>query len=107
MREQKFRNWLENVYKKQDGKPLKQRSKDTYVKDCRKIEAGDGYNLDKEFETDQMQNLLERYTYSGEDEEMGRKNPTNLDIETHRLYKTLGNYKVVMNRYREFREQTD
>ena len=104
MREQKFKDWLE-AYRQKNGKPLKQRSKEVYVIDNKKVAEVESRNLDDEFKKNGLESLIELYTYSKADRDRGRDNPTNLDINKSRLYKSLGNHKVVLNHYRRFCEK--
>ena len=76
---------------------------ETNISALRRIESRNDLNIENEFERDKLVSLLQRLTYTREDERMGRANPTNLASEPSRLFITLGWYRSVLDRYRSFR----
>ncbi|MCA8834357.1 MAG: hypothetical protein K8953_04650 [Proteobacteria bacterium] len=107
MRELEFKLWLD-AYRTKAKKPLAQTTKNTYIRDNKRVEEEDkfeGFNgLDKEFEKDGLKSLLERYAYSKADERAGRKNPTNMDIKprSKSVLNSLSSHRTALNHYHTF-----
>lgn len=80
---------------------------ETNVSALRRIERDNNLNIEQEFADDGLQSLLQRLTYTREDEKAGRPNPTNLASEPSRLFINLGWYRSVLDRYRNFRLGND
>ena len=58
--------------------------------------------LDNEFAKNEMESLLERYTYTTADEESDKPNPTHLVFKSKSLRKSLSDHKTALNHYRKF-----
>src|SRR5205085_1435995 len=76
---------------------------ETNISALRRIERYNNVNIEDDFSKDRLDSLLQRLTYTREDERTGRPNPTNLASEPSRLFITLGWYRSVLDRYRTFR----
>jgi hypothetical protein len=75
----------------------------TRIAALRRIERSEGIDLDKEFDRDELQGLLNRYQYTIEDLRNGRANPSQIDIEPEKLNRDLAFYRTVIQAYRAFR----
>ncbi len=94
MQEQPFRAWLRDVRKQVDG------SIATRVADCSLVERHEG-ELDAHWHADGLRGLLDRLTYSREDERNGRSPEHNVPTKGD-LYNNSATFKAAVNLYRKF-----
>ncbi len=99
-----FENWLKSLKKRNNPskRHLKDSSVTTYLNDSKRVEDEDGFDLDNEFAKNEMESLLERYTYTTADEESDKPNPTHLVFKSKSLRKSLSDHKTALNHYRKF-----
>jgi hypothetical protein len=69
----------------------------------KRVERAEQTDLDQEFDRDNLEGLIGRYSYSSEDQRTGRPNPSKIDIEPENLYKFLAFFRSALNSYRKFR----
>ncbi len=92
MREQEFKQWLES-----EGKI------NFYLSGNRRIENDEDIDLDKEFQENNLERLLQLYAYSKADEKANRRNPTRLGIEDGAsIYNVLTIHRSALRQYRRF-----
>ncbi len=94
MQEQPFRAWLRDVREQVDG------SIATRVADCSLVERHEG-DLDAHWNADGLRGLLDRLTYSREDERNGRSPGHNVPTKGD-LYNNSATFKAAVNLYRKF-----
>ena len=94
MQEQPFRAWLRDVREQVDG------SIATRVADCSLVERHEG-ELDAHWHADGLRGLLDRLTYSREDERNGRSPEHNVPTKGD-LYNNSATFKAAVNLYRKF-----
>ena len=94
MQEQQFRAWLRDVRKQVGG------SIATRVADCSLVERHEG-DLDAHWNADGLRGLLDRLTYSREDERNGRSPGHNVPTKGD-LYNNSATFKAAVNLYRKF-----
>ncbi len=99
MQETRFRNWLTAVRR------LKERAAANRVADCKRVERHEG-DLDDQWDADGLDGLLERLTYSREDERTGRPPKHRVPIAGN-IYNGTATLKAAARRYREFRDSTN
>jgi hypothetical protein len=75
---------------------------ETNISALRRIERDQNINLDEEFAKQQLNSLIERFSYSANDEREGRPNPTNIAIEPSRLRVSVPWYRSVLRKYQAF-----
>ena len=96
MREQEFQQWMENEGK---GKGIRS----FYLSGNRRITNDEKINLDKEFQENNLERLLQLYAYSKADEKANRPNPTSLAIdEGATIYSILSIHRSALREYRKF-----
>ena len=95
MQEERFTVWLVTV------RGLNARTAGSRLSNCKRVEANEG-KLDKQWETDGLVSLIDRLTYSKEDERSGRrpKHRMKIDGDVYNGTATLKNAVVL---YRDFR----
>ncbi len=94
MQEQPFRAWLRDVREQVEG------SIATRVADCRLVERHEG-DLDGHWSADGLRKLLDRLTYSREDERHGTPPKHNVPTRGD-LYDNSATFKASVNLYRKF-----
>ena len=94
MQEEPFRAWLRDVRKQAEG------SIATHLADCRRVEKHEG-DLDDHWNADGLRKLLDRLTYSKEDERNGKSPRHNVPTEGD-LYNNSATFKAAANLYRKF-----
>lgn len=104
MRKDKYREWMGTITK-QNGDDYKESTIDTHIRDLDRIEREEKVNLDKEFNANKLERLLNKYAYDIKDERAGRKNPTALDTKTTSLYGFLSPYRTQLRSYCKFCEK--
>ena len=105
MREEEFKDWLESILGR-DDKPLDDRTIKACLSYCRALERHD-YDLDDCYESDGMQGLLYKLTYSTEDERTNAKPRHRVEIGGESPKKRTDNLKWAATRYKRFREESD
>ncbi len=105
MREQEFRQWLQNWTTPRGGQ-LEQGNLNFYINSANSVEQVENLDLDEEFQRDRMASLYQLYTYSTQDEQNDLPNPTNMPITT-RLYTALSDIRSALNHYKRFCEAGD
>ena len=95
MKKAEFRAWLENF-------ELHDATIDTYVRNLDRLEREEDFDLDEQFQKDEMAEILQRFTYSTEDERNNRPNPTKLNLRTNFLLNLLLAYKSQLKKYQTF-----
>jgi hypothetical protein len=96
MEEARYRQWLESMPTK-----LKESSVRTLITDAKRIEKDLGVDLDAEFAKDRLDAIIERLTYTTEDERRKRPNETGLRFGPNvKLRGTIAAYKATAERYR-------
>ena len=99
MQEQPFRAWLTDVREQAEG------SIATRVADCRLVERHEG-DLDAHWDADGLRELLDRLTYSREDERNSRAPKHNVPTKGD-LYDNSATFKAAVNLYRKFLDARD
>ncbi len=94
MQEQPFRAWLRDVREQVEG------SIATRLADCSLVERHEG-DLDAHWNADGLRGLLDRLTYSREDERNGRSPGHNVPTKGD-LYNNSATFKAAVNLYRKF-----
>ena len=94
MQEEPFRAWLRDVRRQAEG------SIATRLADCRLVEKHEG-DLDDHWNADGLRKLLDRLTYSKEDERNGKSPRHNVPTEGD-LYNNSATFKAAANLYRKF-----
>ena len=94
MQEQPFSAWLRDVRQQAES------SVATRVSDCRLVERHEG-DLDAHWKADGLRGLLDRLTYSREDERRGRSPEHNVPTKGD-LYGNSATFKGAVNLYRKF-----
>jgi len=94
MREREFKEWMV-------GKGHAPATVSTRISDARRIETHYG-DLDAAYEEDRFASILESLTYSSQDRDAGKPNPSRLNIDGD-LYASLGPYRSVLSVYAQFR----
>ena len=95
MREERFKDWLVTVH------GLGERTADNRLSNCRRVEAHEG-NLDRQWEEDELVDLIDRLTYSRQDQRDGRRPRHRIGIDGD-IYNGTATLKQAVVRYREFR----
>src|SRR6266446_10804073 len=102
MKEQAFRSWLSNSYRKANGELLKSGAANSRFANCRNVEGCEG-DLDDQFDQDQLRTLLSRLTYSTEDERAGRTARHRIPINGN-VREGSAALKAAVSLYKKFRE---
>ncbi len=95
MREPDFKQWMRR-------RGIADVTIKTRIAALQRVERDEKIDLDNEFQSDRLASLIQRYTYTTQDEKNNRENPTNLKLSTNTLAKTLAFYKSHLNQYRQF-----
>ena len=95
MREERFKDWLVTVH------GLNERTAGNRLSNCRRVEAHEG-NLDRQWEEDELVDLIDRLTYSRQDQRDGRRPRHRIGIDGD-IYNGTATLKQAVVRYREFR----
>ncbi len=106
MKEPEFRKWMATLIAR-SGKPYKQSTINTHVTDLNRIEEAEEVSLDKEYKENDLESLIELYTYTADDKRAGRKNPTKLRTKSLNLHGFLSAYKSQLNKYKRFCQRND
>ena len=95
MHRKRFERWLDTV-RGLDARTIRSR-----IGNCERVEKFEG-DLDGQFEADALRRLMERLTFSAEDERYGRKPQHNVPIAGN-VRNGSATLKSAVNLYREFR----
>ena len=95
MREERFKDWLVTV------RGVNERTAVSRLSNCRRVEAHEG-DLDKQWEADELVGLVDRVTYSREDERVRRRPRHSIPIDGN-VYNGTATLKQAVVLYREFR----
>jgi hypothetical protein len=102
MREDDFREWLENTYVTKAGKPLQKRPIGDAVSRCKRVGKHEG-DLDQLFKRDSMQDLLDRLTYTRDEQKANNPPRHNIKIEGD-IYSGTSSLRSALNKYKKFCE---
>ena len=93
-----FAGWLAMTYKTRIGGRLIVAAQRDAISRCRRVEASEG-DLDAHYDRDQMQDVLERFTYSRHDIE-----PAHLIQISGDVYNGTASLRNALHLYQQFRE---
>jgi endonuclease len=79
----------------------------TEISALKRIERTEDVDLEAELKRDSLASLINRYSYSIEDERIGAPNPTKIPIEPEKLRRDVGWYRRQLARYLKFRQRSD
>jgi hypothetical protein len=85
------------------GRNLAQTTKQQRSYALKRVEKAEGLDLDDEYDRDGLTSLLARYRYGAADANIGRPNPTKLDIDLDKLRTHLTWYRSHISDYRSFK----
>jgi len=96
MRDAEFRQFLVD-------RGLAEATIETTIYALKRIENAYGFNLDTEYDRDQLASLISSFTYSIEDGRLNRPNPSRMEIDSEKLYRRLTWYRHKIRLYIAFR----
>ena len=104
MREDDFREWLGKNYVTKTGKPLQKRPIGDAVSRCKRVEKHEDDDLDQLFKRDNMQDLLDRLTYTRDDQKANNPSRHNIKIKGD-IYSGTSSLRSAVNKYKSFCER--
>jgi hypothetical protein len=102
MREREFEQWLIQSYRTKDGVPMAATTRHSRVFNCQTLEAHEG-DLDGHFARDRFRALLERLSYSKDDERAGAPAKHRIPINGN-VYNGMATLRSALNLYIQFCE---
>lgn len=102
MRRAEFGQWLQTVYETRDGGRLEERTCGSRISNCGTVERHEG-DLDEHFRRDGLHDLIDRLTYSKEDERHDRTPRHRIPIEGN-VFNGSSTLKSAVSLYQQFRE---
>ncbi len=101
MRYTEFSQWLED-WPTPSGGIMTLSNIKFYVNAISNIEKAENIDIDKEFQNDGMASISKLYSYSKQDKETNRPNPTKVALTKPTVYSTLSDHKTALNHYVRF-----
>lgn len=86
-----------------DELPIKEQTRRDRLRTLERLEQLERVDLDEEYRRDGLRTLMERYTYSREDERRGRVNPIAFTVNKN-LFDQIAWYRSQLSAYRRFKE---